>query len=171
VKRCTLVVMSCLVAVSAALVTSTGVAGAGGSNWTLDRARYQPGDTAFGWAAVSWEHNPSLGTPGDGPYDAWVAPIPEAGAGPQPLIPDSAVRVAEITVSLEPYCDGPLRFGPHHAEVTFTVPDLPPGHYELLHANASGTKTLGDLTGGFFWIDVPGGGPAPAVGMSPTFTG
>jgi hypothetical protein len=127
----------------------------------------------FGWASIAWEHNPSLGTPNDGPYNAWVAPFAASPSAPAPgeLIPAAAVQVAEIVVSLEPYGDGPLRFGPHHAEVTFAVPDLPSGQYAVLHANAAGTKTLGDLVGGFFWIDPPGTAtPIPLRG-SPRFTG
>ena len=171
VKQRTLVVLIALAVTTAVLGVFTGPASAGGSNWKLDREHYQPGDTAFGWAPISWEHNPSLGTPDDGPYYAWVMAIPPEGPGPFPLIPDSAIEVAEISVSLEPYGTGAARFGPHHAEVTFTVPDLPPGHYELVHANAARTTTLGDLTGGFFWIDGPDGAAATAVQGSPTFAG
>ncbi len=162
-----------LVAVSISmlvLVAPVGVASAGGSTWTFDRPHYQPGDTAFGWAPIAWEHDPALGTPEQGPYFASVALIPPSGPVPGQPIDISAVPVGEITVSLEPYGDGPVRFGPHHAEITFTVPDLPPGHYELLHANAVG-KTLGDLTWGTFWIDAAGT-PRPTVILSgPTFAG
>ena len=158
----TLVVLAAFVA--AAVVVSGGAASAGGSNWSLDREHYEPGDTAFGWAAVAWEHNPGLGTPEEGPYVATVAPYPDSGPfAHQPTL-ESAVAVGEITVSLEPYGDGPIRFGPHHVEITFTVPDLPPGRYQLTQTNAAG-KSIGDLTMGWFWID------ARAVRASPNFTG
>ena len=50
------------------------------------------------------------------------------------------------------YGDGPIRFGPHHVEITFMVPDLPPGRHQLTQANAAGIS-IGDLTMGLFWID------------------
>jgi hypothetical protein len=163
----TLVAISVLVV---ALVSSTGVSSAGGSNWTFPQTHYQVGDTAFAWASVAWEHNASLGRPEDGPYYAWIVP-PEALPIDGRSIPDSAIQVAEIVVSLDPYADGSFRFGPHHAEVTFTVPDLPPGQYHLLHSNAAGTTTLGDITGGIFWIDAPDGSAPSAIRSSPNFAG
>jgi hypothetical protein len=55
--------------------------------------------------------------------------------------------------------------------VTFTVPDLPPGQYHLLHSNAAGTTTLGDITGGIFWIDAPDGSAPGAIRGAPNFAG
>jgi hypothetical protein len=156
--------------VVAALAAPGGVASAGGSTWNLDREHYQPGDTAFGWAAVAWAHNPTLGTPDEGPYYVSVVPLPESGPTPGQVIDDSAVAVGEIWVFLEPYGTGPIRFGPHHAEITFTVPDLPPGRYQIVHANAAG-MTLGDLTWGLLWIDARGACVAGAVRAAPSFAG
>jgi hypothetical protein len=159
-------------ALAAAVLGSDRTASAGGSNWVLDREHYLPGDPVFGWASIAWAHNPSLGTPDDGPYYAWLAPVPSMGFTGDLPIPEGAVRVAEILVSLEPYGDGPIRFGPHHAEVRFVVPDLPPGRYTILHSNAAGTKTLGDVTGQTsFWIDAPGVGTAGATPGTPRFAG
>jgi hypothetical protein len=113
---------------------------------------------------VAWAHNPDLGTPEEGPYLASVVSNPETGSLADPPSPEAAVAVGEISVFLEPYGEGPIRFGPHHVEITFTVPDLPPGRYQLIQTNAAGTS-IGDLTTGWFWID------ARAVRASPTFTG
>ena len=151
----TLVVLAVLAAFAAGGLVVPGAASAGGSNWSLDREHYQPGDTAFGWAAVAWAHDPSLGTPEEGPYLATVVPYPDSGSLVDQPILESAVGVGEITVSLEPYGDGPIRFGPHHVEITFVVPDLPPGRYQLTQANAAGIS-IGDLTMGLFWIDARG---------------
>ena len=170
VKHRTVTGFAVVAFLAATVLAAGGVASAGGSTWKLDREHYQPGDTAFGWAAVAWAHNSALGTPDEGPYYASVVPFPESGPAPGQAIDDAAVPVGPITVSLEPYGSGPIRFGPHHAEITFTVPDLPPGRYELLHANAAG-KTLGDLTWGLFWIDGPVADAAGAVRGVPAFTG
>jgi len=70
-----------------------------------------------------------------------------------------------VSVLLEPYGTPPFSFGPHHAELRFTIPNLPPGRYVIVHANDAG-KYVGDLMGSHpFWID------APVVTASPTFTG
>lgn len=133
---------------------SAAPAGAGGSNWEFDAQRYQPGDRAFAWASVAWEHNDDLGTPGDGPYGAWLWRFdPTATANhPYGTIPDDAIRVADVVISLEPYDAGGVRFGPHHATVEFVVPGVPPGQYELLHCNDPCTTTLGDITFGSFQV-------------------
>ena len=137
---------------------------AGGSSWVLERDRYQPGETAFVWAQIAWAHNPSLGTPEEGPYHAYVVPYSPEVTSP-PVLDGSATPVGDITISLEPYDTGIGRFGPHHAELTFTIPNLPPGQYFLAHANDAG-KYVGDLSGlNTFWID------APMVRGSPNFTG
>ena len=152
---------SVLLATGALLAASTGSVSAGGSSWTLDQQHYQPGDTAFAWAAIAWEHNPSLGTPEEGPYHAFVVPFsPDLG---EPLGPRTPV--GDLVISLEPYGVAPIRFGPHHAELTFTIPNLPPGEYLLVHANDAG-KTVGDLSGqSRFTID------PTAVRAAPSFAG
>jgi len=150
-----------LIALAGACFVWGGAAHAGGSTWNLDRESYEPGDVATGWASVAWEHNADLGTPDDGPYFAFVAPVgPGFGFGSAATIPDGALRVAEIRVHLEPYDAGGVRFGPHHATVEFTVPDQAPGMYEIWHCNDPCTTTLGDLTWGVFWIG-PVGERAP----------
>jgi hypothetical protein len=135
---------------------AAGPVGAGGSNWDFDRDRYQPGDQAFAWASVAWEHNSDLGTPDDGPYGAWL--LRDGPTHDLNTIPDEAVRVADVEISEGPYlADDGLRYGPHHATVSFTVPDLAPGDYQLIHCNIPCTTWLGDITFGFFRITA---GPA-----------
>jgi hypothetical protein len=153
-----------LVVLGACWVAPASSVSAGGSSWVYDREHYQPGDTAFAWAQIAWEHNPTLGTPEQGPYHAYVVPYaPDAASGPP--TDAAATPVGDLTISLEPYGTGALRFGPHHAELTFTVPNLPPGQYYLRHANDVG-KFVGDLSGSdLFWID------APEVRAVPAFTG
>jgi hypothetical protein len=156
--------MAVVIALAGAGLVGNGPARAGGSTWTFDRDSYEPGDVAHGWAPVFWEHNPDLGTPEDGPYLAFVAPVgPGFGFGAEATIPDGAVRVAEIQVHLEPYDAGGVRFGPHHATLAFTVPELAPGMYQVWHCNDPCTTTLGDLGWGSFWIG-PVGDP---VAVSP----
>jgi hypothetical protein len=142
-------------------------ASAGGSIWNVERDHYEPGEHAFVWAQVAWEHNSSLGTPADGPYSAYLLPeaVAQSRMRPEggPLVDDDALWIAEIAVSLEPYSAGPLRFGPHHASFEFTVPDLPVGRYEILHCSADCTKTLGDVTWGILTI-----GPEPIPPPPPT---
>lgn len=151
------VATSVLVLAASSVLVSADPVAAGGSNWTFDRERYQPGDTAFAWAQIAWEHNPTLGTPREGPYHAVLEPYPSYG--------EPRVRVGDITISLDPYQAGSMRFGPHHAEISFMIPNLPPGQYVLVHANESG-KTVGDLSGAtVIWID------APSVRATPNFAG
>ena len=153
-----------VVLASAGLFAPSSPVSAGGSSWHLDRERYQPGDTAFAWAPIAWAHNPSLGTPEEGPYHAFVSSYssdPALGVA----VGDDGVAVGDLVLSLEPYDTGGLRFGPHHATLTFVVPDLPPGRYFIRHRNDAG-KFVGDLSGGSsFWID------APVVRAAPNFTG
>jgi hypothetical protein len=149
---------------SAGLVAPSRPVSAGGSSWHLDREHYQPGDTAFAWASIAWAHNPSLGTPEEGPYHAFVAPY-SSDPAPGAAVGDDGVPVGDLVLSLEPYDAGGLRFGPHHATLTFVVPDLPPGRYFIRHRNDAGTF-VGDLSGlSLFWID------APVIRAGPNFTG
>ena len=156
-------VVSIVVVAAACLAVSTSPVSAGGSNWYFERERFQPGDRAFVWAAIAWAHNPTLGTPEEGPYHAYVVPY-TADTALNPVIDGSATPVGDLLISLEPYGTGAVRFGPHHAELTFTIPNLPPGQYALTHANDAG-KQVGDLVASRFWID------APVVRGAPNFTG
>jgi hypothetical protein len=164
VRRILRVAALLLVLAGAGIVSSASPVSAGGANWYLDREHYQPGDTLFAWAAIGWEHDPSLGTPEEGPYRAFVSPYsadPTPGSG----VAEDGVPVGDLAISREPYDTGVLRFGPHHATLTFTVPALPPGRYFIRHRNDAG-QHLGDLSClSVFWID------APVVNGEPNFTG
>jgi hypothetical protein len=145
-------------------------AAAGGSPWNVTADHYEVGDTAFAWAPIAWEHNPGLGTPEDGPYFAYLAPfdplVPIAEVPP----PVGAVQVGEVKVSMEPYGDGAIRFGPHHATIEFVVPELPDGVYTLGHCNSPCTTTLGDLWSALLTIGPTALPPptAPATAPPPT---
>ncbi len=154
-------VASLSLVLAGALVASTDHATAGGSTWKLDRESYEVGDRVTGWAPIAWEHNPDLGTPEDGPYFAWIARVGgEFGSGTEARLPERAVRVAELEVSLDWYDAGGVKFGPHHARLAFTVPELPQGQYQIWHCNEPCTTTLGDLTWGGFRIG-PASSPEP----------
>ena len=158
------VVLIAAVAAGACFAAVAPPSSAGGSSWVFEREHFQPGDTVFVWAQVAWAHNPSLGTPDDGPYRAYVVPSSPDALDGHPL-DGAATPVGELVISLEPYETHGVRFGPHHATLTFTMPNLPPGQYLLVNANAEGTF-VGDLIAlNTFWID------APVVRGVPTFTG
>jgi hypothetical protein len=142
---------------------------AGGSFFSFDRDHYLPGDTAFGWATVAWEHNPQLGTPEQGPYYAYLAREGDLLVDGQ-FVPPGAPRVAELRISLDAYEQGGIRFGPHHATIQFTVPDLPPGRYWIAHCNVDCTTTLGDITGGNITIGPAAIPPPPPTTVPPVTT-
>jgi hypothetical protein len=145
-------VLAALIACSIALLV--GVASAGGSPWEFDRDSYEPGDRAvarapFGTGCCN------TGWLDEGPYFAWVLPRGEGGGG-SAVIPADALRVGEVETSEQSYEYEGRTFSHFVASVAFSVPDLPPGPYSLLHCNDPCTKTLGDITDGFFWVGPPG---------------
>jgi hypothetical protein len=169
------VAVALAIALAGACFVPATPAAAGGSTWKLDRESYEVGDVVTAWAPISWGHNPDLGTPEDGPFFAWVGPVgPGSGWGSAAFVPEGTVRVGELDVHPEPYDAGSVRFGPHHARLAFTVPDLPPGQYQIWHCDDPCTTTLGDLTWGTFWIgpvgERVGSSPQP-VRAAPSFTG
>lgn len=137
--------------------------------WSFDRDAYLPGDTAIAVTAVGWGHNPSLGTPADGPYFAYALSLSdrEAETDHWPQIPSSAIEVGEVQVGLDPVELSPgFLAGPYHARVEFIVPDVAPGTYELLHCNRPCTKTLGDITWGRFVVIGEQGATVPPAPSS-----
>jgi hypothetical protein len=155
-------VLAALIACSIAV--PGGAASAGGSPWEFDRDSYEPGDRAvarapFGTGCCN------TGWLDEGPYFAWVLPRGEGGGG-FPVIPADALRVGEVETAEESYEYEGRTFSHFVASVAFSVPDLPLGPYSLLHCNDPCTKTLGDITDGFFWVGPPGD---PAL-LAPTTT-
>jgi hypothetical protein len=160
-----------LSAVFGAGVLSAGPAAAGGSTWEFPDPEVAPGETVFAWVQVAWEHNPSLGTPADGPWLAWIRPVgAQQAANPRQDAVGGAILVGEIMVFDEPYDAGGIRFGPHHATISFVLPDVPGGEYELVHCNDPCTKSLGDVTWGSFRVVRAGGGGATTTAAPVTTT-
>jgi hypothetical protein len=158
-------------AVVVAGVLTAGPAAAGGSTWEFPDPEVAPGETVFAWVQVAWDHNPSLGTPADGPWLAWIQPLDaQQAANPRPDGLGGAIFVGEIMVSDEPYDAGGIRFGPHHATISFVLPDVPSGEYELVHCNDPCTKSLGDVTWGSFRVVRPGDGGATTTAALVTTT-
>ena len=155
-------------AAAAFAVTTAPGASAGGASWDLDQQGYQPGDVAEARTAVNWAHNPSLGTPEDGPYLAYLLPLAAdpsvTGVGPAwPSIPPEAWLVGEVAITPGPIEQAPgFVVGPNGATIRFRIPGhLPPGHYSLLHCNVPCTTTLGDITFGMVVILNPDGSTPP----------
>ncbi|MGI9601162.1 MAG: hypothetical protein ACR2QE_04720 [Acidimicrobiales bacterium] len=143
---------------------------AGGSTWEFDGDPYAPGDTVFGWAQVAWSHNDQLGSPANGPYQAYLRRLTDDEIDySYGLIPDDAVWVAEIVTSDDPYESGGVKWGPHSATLEFVLPDVAPGEYEILHCNDPCTTTLGDITWGAFTV-VAGAAPSPVPSTVPSST-
>jgi hypothetical protein len=150
---------------------TAGPAEAGGSTWEFPDPEVAPGETVFAWVQVAWEHNPSLGTPADGPWLAWIQPVgAQQAANPRQDGVGGAIFVGEVMVFDEPYDAGGVRFGPHHATISFVLPDVPSGEYELVHCNDPCTKSLGDVTWGSFRVVRAGGGATTTAAPVTTTT-
>jgi len=147
------------------MVMSAPSGSAGGAVWHFDDAEYQPGDIAEATTSVAWNHDGSLGTPDDGPFVIYLAPM-EAVAESWPGLPDGSVPVGIVEIHLGPYqeTDGES-YGPHHAVARFEIPDVPPGEYQIAHCNSPCTQTLGDIIGGWdlHVIAGPNGRPAGEI--------
>ena len=150
-----------LAVIAATVIASATTASAGGSVWLFEESEYQPGDVAESTTSVAWGHDSSLGTPEDGPYLIYLAPI-DASATTWPGIPDAAMLVGIVEIHLGTYRaeDGDL-YGPHHAVARIEMPDAAPGEYQIFHCNDPCTKTLGDLIGGWGITVVAGSGGRP----------
>jgi hypothetical protein len=149
-----------LVLLAGAVLGWASPAHGGGSTWDVEPDVAAPGERVEVGTCVAWAHNGNLGTPEDGPYSMWVSPLGSNGTGGGVAqVPDGAVPVGEITID-----EGGLwkNCGPNAAHISFTVPNLPPGEYELIHCNEPCTDVLGDITWGVLTItDAAGSVPAP----------
>jgi hypothetical protein len=146
-----------LIVLAGTCVAFNAPAFAGGSNWSFDRPVYEPGDVVLASTAVAWAHNPRLGTPDDGPFGAWIAPIGVDDERERPYAEqiEWARYVTDVRVDVGPGLVNGMRVGPNVARATFVLPVLAPGQYELLHCNYPCTTTLGDITYGTFWVGPP----------------
>jgi hypothetical protein len=168
-KQIVRLVAGVLVAVGA-ILGSASAANGGGALLETTEESYAPGEQVTAWTSVAWEFNADLGTPADGPYEAYLLPLDLDGVrllaeGPWPSIPDEALPVGQLTVSLEPYVDEHGdQYGPHTAGLEFELPELPDGRYEIVHCNEPCTTTLGDITSGLVEVQ---GSAAPAFSEVP----
>lgn len=147
------------------MVMSAPSGSAGGAVWHFDDVEYQPGDIAEATTAVAWNHDGSLGTPADGPFVIYLAPM-DSVAESWPGLPDGSIPVGIVEIHVGPYqgADGES-YGPNHAVARFEIPDVPPGEYQIAHCNSPCTKTLGDIIGGWdlHLIAGPNGRPATEI--------
>lgn len=151
--------------ISLALLTvATATALGGGAVWHFD-GYHEPGDVVVSRTAVSWSHNTDLGTPDDGPYLVYMAPM-AAESESWPQIPEEGLLVGVVEVRLGPYTNasGESR-GPHRAVARFEIPDVPPDSYQIMHCNDPCESTLGDVVGGWDLrvVDGPNGRPADEI--------
>ena len=121
-------------------------AAAGGAVWEFERYQ-RPGEEVLATTAVAWDHS-SLGTPEQGPYFVYLAPMDVEPTWPG--LPEEALLVGLVEVYEGPYQDrAGYSMGPNHAVARFEIPDIEPGSYQILHCNDPCTDTLGDIAGGW----------------------
>jgi hypothetical protein len=119
---------------------------AGGAVWEFEQYQ-RPGEEVLASTAVSWDHT-SLGTPEQGPYFVYLAPMDVEFTWPG--LPEEAVLVGLVEVYEGPYQDrAGYLMGPNHAVARFEIPDIEPGSYQILQCNDPCTSTLGDIVGGW----------------------
>lgn len=129
------------VIVASVVVLVGGSARAGGATWDFNGKQHYEiafvaGDTVEASTSV-WISAPDLGRPDDGPFHGYLVRPTEEGPWPPP-VPDDAIYLGEITIEEHTEHLGTAR-------LTFTVPDVEPGDYSLLHCNDPCTTSLGDI--------------------------
>jgi hypothetical protein len=129
-------------AVFGAVMFITSPAYAGGAMWELDGHSYYevaftPGDEVHASTSV-WISNPGLGRPQDGPFDGYLLAARKAVYPPP--VPEEAIFLGEISIDAhEPAASHSV------ARLTFTLPDVEPGRYWLIHCNDPCSTSLGDI--------------------------
>ena len=151
----------------AAILNIASVAhGGGGAVWEFE-GYHRPGDIVESTTAVTWNYDASPGTPQDGPYLLYIAPVDVDGSTwGQP--PAGSLPVGIVEVHEGPFTDDDGdSYGPHHAVARFEIPDLATGRYQVFHCNDPSTTTLGNIEGGWDLrvIDGPDGRPAEDVAV------
>lgn len=119
--------------VGVVLTLQAGPARAGGSLVTWEKGAYAPGETVRGTSTFS-RGCCDRGLPSDGPYFVYMW---HAAEGEIPPLPPSAIRVGQVEIT--------GRSPGWTATYEFTVPQVPPGEYEIFDCNDPCTKMLGDL--------------------------
>jgi hypothetical protein len=133
-----------LVALTAWLALPGRPALAGGAVFEFDHRYYVAGQVAIGHTTLSL-HGTGSGRLRDGPYRAYL--VPNNGWIHPPRVPPAAVPLGPVRMH---------RLGPGwlvRASVTFPVPHVAPGGYDVALCNTPCRDTIvGDLVGG--WITV-----------------
>jgi hypothetical protein len=142
-----------------AVLWSAAPASAGGSSFLYDQPSYRPGEQAFGWStAYDLEQFRQ-----EGPFAAWLVPVDDHAWGE---VPAGAVFIGRIVPHTGPYEPANV-ISPNHLTLDFTVPDLPPGEYTMVHCNQPCTTSIQEVTwGGSFRIVAPRT-PTPPTTMPP----
>ena len=133
-----------LIAVVLVALVGVGAAAGGGATWQWNgkswhQIAFSPGDTVEASSSV-WIRGRGLGRPEDGPYFAYLVPPREKVPFPSDGIPDDAIALGEL--SLDPYEDDATH---SVARLTFSVPDVAPGRYFVMHCNEGCKTALGDI--------------------------
>lgn len=123
---------------------ATLAAAGGGAIWEFE-GYHEPGERVETATAVAW--GTESGTPDDGPYYVYLAPMDIEYVWPE--IPEEALLVGVVEIREGPLWDGQFYVGPHHAVARFEIPDVAPGTYQILHCNDPCTTGLGDIIGGW----------------------
>ena len=121
-----------------------GAAAGGGANFDWNGhpsydVAFSPGDVVEGSTSVWIEGRHGLGIPEDGPFFAYLVQ-PRREVPFPPPVPEDAIALGELTI--DPHKDGASY---SVARISFTVPDVPPGDYFVIHCDDPCTTTLGDI--------------------------
>jgi hypothetical protein len=128
----------------------TQPAAAGGSVFSFHRHYYVAGETVTAISKDLSLNIPTTANLDDGPFFAYLLPA-ERWIRP-PHVPGDAIRLGRVRfVNIR---SNPMRAD---ARITFTVPNVPRGSYNVSICNVPCTDTeVGDLVGGWFNVAPPG---------------
>lgn len=150
-----------MASLAAILMIASVAYGGGGAIWEFE-GYHRPGDIVGSTTAVTWDYDAAPGTPQDGPYLLYLAPM-DIHLDSWPQVPEEGLLVGIVEVHEGPFTDDDRSsYGPHHAVARFEIPDLPTGRYQILHCNDPCTKTLGNIVGGWDLRVIDGADGRPA---------
>ena len=142
--------LRCLLITSLLVGSLASAALAGGGSWIEPyRTQYQPGDTVV----MRGDAGPgSLGELESGPFYAYlrVDPLTAAAANFHtfPNIHESDIYLGELQLKGR---EGWF----YDISITFTLPDVPDGEYEIVYCNDPCTSGFGDFLGGWIMVKTP----------------